>query len=857
MPRLSQYFHFCESRVVCVLFFVLFSFISRAQQEPRYEETSIHLNVAGLGGREVEALIQDEQAFLAVSDVFDYLRIKNTASSELDSVSGFFIEQNMPYLIDRLRGRIVLKDKIYPLETDELIQTSMGLYLKSTVFGKVFDLHCSFDFRGLSMAMSTKLDLPVIRERRQELMRSNLKKFKSEVVADTIVKRAFSLFNFGALDWSVASRQQIAGLSNTQVNLRFGTVLAGGETNFMLDYNSSQDFNMRQQSYLWRHVNNEKKYLRQVLAGKIPAHSTASLMAPVVGLQFSNSPTTYRRSFGTYTISDSTEPDWIVELYVNNVLLDYVKADASGFFSFQVPLVYGNSVVKLRFFGPWGEERSREQTINVPYNFLPKNEFEYRVSAGLVEDNRHSRFSRADVKFGVTQGLTMGAGLEYLSSVNNGNIMPFLNASFKVMPNILLSSDYTHGVRLRNVLTYRLPSNLLVELNYARYQKGQTVINQNFNEERKIMIAKPFRAKGFSGFSRLTFNQIVYPTTQHTLTDLLLSAMVKNVSLNLTTYALASDADFVNMYSTMVVALRLPSRLTLRPQLQYGYTRSKINELKLEVEKQVFGRGFLNLTYDRNFNYNTQGFGLGLRLDLSFARTSFFARQVNNRATFTQSVRGGAFYDGKTNYWSANNRVNNGRAGIVVYPYLDINGNNKRDKNEPKMNGLKLKVNGGRIQTDLRDTTIRIVDLEAYRNYLIELNPNSFDNIAWQLKDTTYSVVTEANKMKLIEIPVKVLGEVSGMVYLNDAGLTGQGRVIINIYRDGTTLAGRTLSESDGYFSFLGLPPGKYTASVDKAQMDRLKMTALPASVSFSIKSMSEGDVADNLEFRLQSDKGN
>ncbi|WP_255901129.1 hypothetical protein [Paradesertivirga mongoliensis] len=842
---------------MCVLFFVLFSFISRAQQEPRYEETSIHLNVAGLGGREVEALIQDEQAFLAVSDVFDYLRIKNTASSELDSVSGFFIEQNMPYLIDRLRGRIVLKDKIYPLETDELIQTSMGLYLKSTVFGKVFDLHCSFDFRGLSMAMSTKLDLPVIRERRQELMRSNLKKFKSEVVADTIVKRAFSLFNFGALDWSVASRQQIAGLSNTQVNLRFGTVLAGGETNFMLDYNSSQDFNMRQQSYLWRHVNNEKKYLRQVLAGKIPAHSTASLMAPVVGLQFSNSPTTYRRSFGTYTISDSTEPDWIVELYVNNVLLDYVKADASGFFSFQVPLVYGNSVVKLRFFGPWGEERSREQTINVPYNFLPKNEFEYRVSAGLVEDNRHSRFSRADVKFGVTQGLTMGAGLEYLSSVNNGNIMPFLNASFKVMPNILLSSDYTHGVRLRNVLTYRLPSNLLVELNYARYQKGQTVINQNFNEERKIMIAKPFRAKGFSGFSRLTFNQIVYPTTQHTLTDLLLSAMVKNVSLNLTTYALASDADFVNMYSTMVVALRLPSRLTLRPQLQYGYTRSKINELKLEVEKQVFGRGFLNLTYDRNFNYNTQGFGLGLRLDLSFARTSFFARQVNNRATFTQSVRGGAFYDGKTNYWSANNRVNNGRAGIVVYPYLDINGNNKRDKNEPKMNGLKLKVNGGRIQTDLRDTTIRIVDLEAYRNYLIELNPNSFDNIAWQLKDTTYSVVTEANKMKLIEIPVKVLGEVSGMVYLNDAGLTGQGRVIINIYRDGTTLAGRTLSESDGYFSFLGLPPGKYTASVDKAQMDRLKMTALPASVSFSIKSMSEGDVADNLEFRLQSDKGN
>ena len=32
---------------------------------------------------------------------------------------------------------------------------------------------------------------------------------------------------------------------------------------------------------------------------------------------------------------------------MNNVLISYVKADASGFYTFQVPLVYGNSDVKF------------------------------------------------------------------------------------------------------------------------------------------------------------------------------------------------------------------------------------------------------------------------------------------------------------------------------------------------------------------------------------------------------------------------------------------------------------------------------------------------------------------------------
>ncbi|PAM94542.1 hypothetical protein B4N84_12105, partial [Flavobacterium sp. IR1] len=128
----------------------------------------------------------------------------------------------------------------------------------------------------------------------------------------------------------------------------------------------------------------ESKLFKQVTAGRIFTRATSSLFAPVSGDQVSNSPMYNRRSFGTYSLNDYTEPRWTVELYVNNILVDFTEADASGFYSFEVPLMYGNTAVSLRHYGPWGEERIEERVINIPYNFVPKNEVEYTLSAGIV-----------------------------------------------------------------------------------------------------------------------------------------------------------------------------------------------------------------------------------------------------------------------------------------------------------------------------------------------------------------------------------------------------------------------------------------------------------------------------------------
>ena len=836
------------------LFFILLPLLSQSQDEPEYDEISVYFNVHRFGGTDLNAVIKDDTVYLPVNEIFNFLKIKNSLSEKLDSITGFFLNQQATYLIDKTGNKIVFQDKTFQLKPDDLIRTEFNLFLKSAYFGQIFGLECAFSFRSLSVAMTTKLELPVIREMRQEQMRSNINRLKGEVKADTTIGRSYPFFSLGMADWSVISTQQIKGKTDARLNFTLGSVIAGGEANVSLNYNKNTPFSEKEQYYLWRFVNNDHKALRQTMAGKISSQTTSSIFNPIVGVQFTNTPTTYRRSFGTYTLSDVTEPNWIVELYVNSVLVDYMKADASGFFKFEVPLVYGNSSVMLRFYGPWGEERTREVNISIPFNFLPSKEFEYSVSAGMVEDTLNSRFSRAVVNYGLTPRMTVGGGMEYLSSVTSGSSMPFVNTSIRLASSLLISGEYTHGVRFKGLLSYRMPSNMQMELNYSKYTKGQSAIIYNYLEERKAVVSMPVKTKNFSAYTRLTFNQIVMQNLKNTNAELLLSGALYGVNTNFTTYGIFTDPSNPYIYSNLSLALRLPSRITFTPQVQYEYLLNEIIAAKANFEKPLFNHGFLNLSYEQNFKSKITSVEVGLRYDLPFAQTGISARQSNDLTSFVQSARGSLIYDPKTNYFGTTNRSSVGKGAITFLPFLDLNRNGHHDADEPKVAGLNLRIDGGRILISERDTTIHVLDLIPYTSYFVELNKNSFDNIAWQISKQTMSVTVDANLFKTIEIPVAVMGEVSGMIYEKKRSENiGMGRVLINFYSKDSTLAGRTMSEADGYFSLLGLAPGDYTARIDPSQLEKINMKSIPFSLPVTVARSKDGDVIDGLEFTLQS----
>jgi hypothetical protein len=483
------------------------------------------------------------------------------------------------------------------------------------------------------------------------------------------------------------------------------------------------------------------------------------------------------------------------------------------------------------------------------------------VTAGVVENDQKSRFGRANLNYGLGKNITIGGGVEVLSTLARGKVMPYLNASIRLSSNILFSAEHVYNVRNKAVINYRSRSNLQVDLSYTRFEKNQLAVQMDFLEERKAIISMPIRTKKFNAFTRLTLNQFTLPYsytgdkpgTKFTSGELLFSGVVAGISNNITTYALFNKTGNPLVYTNFSLNYRFRSGFRLNPQAQYEYGQNKFSKLKMEVEKNISTRGFVNVSYERNMvGLKSNIVTVGFRYNFSFAQTFFSASKDKDAVRTVQSARGSIMYDKNSGYVGASNQSQVGKGGIIIKPFLDLNCNGSRDENEPGVDGLKLHINGGRIEPDHKDSSIRISSLEAYTSYYIEIDKNSFDNISWQIKKPVIKVIADPNQFKKIEVPISVLSEVSGFVKLkNETGSIGLGRVIVNIHSAEGKLMSKVISEQDGYFSYLGLVPGTYRVSIDPLQMEKLGLKT-KAAFDFDVKSTIDGDVIDGIEFTLE-----
>lgn len=838
--------------VMCLLLFFPYWHVA-AQTEKEYDEISVFIKIQGVNALELPGVVFNEDAYLPITDLFDLLKIKNTPSDNLNVISGFFINQDAEYVINHNKHEIVYKKKAYSINPDNFIKTPTNLFLKSSEFGNVFGLNCDFNFRSLTVTVKTEQELPAVRELRQETMRKNISRMKGEIAADTVIGKRFIVFRPGVFDWAVYTAQKVNDGNDTRANFGIGTTLLGGEANVALNLNTYTTFSEKQQYYQWRYVNNDLSALKQVALGKIQTRSISSIFNPVIGMQISNSSTIVRKAFGSYTISNVTQPNWVVELYVNNNLIDYTKADGTGHFSFNVPLFYGNSNVKLRYYGPYGEQQVHEENVAVPLNFIPPKKLEYTMSGGIVEDDSASKFGRADLNYGLSKHISVGGGMEYLSSIQSTPAMPFINMSARIGSSVLLSSEYIHDIGSKNVLTFRNPSNWQFDFSYSTYKEGQEATIYKYLQEQKLTISTPVSKNRMYLFSMFTISRTMLPATAYMNAEWMISGQLGKVATRINTYGVFID-NKQYIYSNLSLGFKLPGKILFNPQGQYDFSNSEIISVKTVLEKRLGTNFMLGMVYQRNIKSDINNFGITFKCNLRFAQTNFSSWSNNDVTTLNASATGSILMDTKSGIVKTANHANLGRAGFVLLPYLDLNCDGKKQKTEPSILDLKFKMNASRFEYNEKDTTIRIYELQPYAKYNIELDPLSFDNVSWRPKNKIMRVVAEPNQLKNVEIPVAVLGEVSGYVNIKTGDEEkGQGQVYVCIYNKDSVLVTRMLSEPDGHYSYMGLAPGTYFAMIDKNQLEKLNMRSTPAKSGFAIKIDRDGDVVEDVNFVIES----
>ena len=154
--------------LITLLFFMMSALPLIAQEDPDYDEISVNIKIPYIGLGEIDAVIRGGELWLPVTTLFDFLKIRNVPTTDLDQITGFFISPEATYTIDRPGNQIIYGDKTYPLGDRDLIRSESNLYLKAPWYGKVFGLNCTFSFRDLTVTVDTKLELPGIREMKLE-----------------------------------------------------------------------------------------------------------------------------------------------------------------------------------------------------------------------------------------------------------------------------------------------------------------------------------------------------------------------------------------------------------------------------------------------------------------------------------------------------------------------------------------------------------------------------------------------------------------------------------------------------------------------------------------------------------------
>lgn len=817
-----------------------------------FDEVPVRVMVEGYKLFYIDAIYGNNKLlFVNIEDLFNTLNIPCIAAQKGNNISGFIENENRPYSIDFDAKQINIGTKKINTKNG-LLKEEGALYMETSLFSEAFGITLTFNYRALTILLKSDFELPLIKQLRIEKLRTNLSKIKGEIIADTVVKRDYHILKFGTVDWSAASYQTSNRLTNHNLSLGVGTELLYGEADVAVNYYSQYKFDNRQLYYIWRWVDNDQSIIKQAQVGRISNQTISFINSPIIGAVVRNTPTTIRKASGYYTISEVTEPNWSVELYINNVMVDFTKADASGLYQFKVPNVYGYTTLKLKFYGPLGEERTDERTMNVPYTVMPVGEFEYGLSGGIVQDSISSRFGRAAFNYGVNRILTIGGGIEYLSSIPNGPYIPFATATFQPFSKLTINAEYAYGVKTRFLVNYYLKKGLLLEIDYARFVEEQRATLFNAPEERKVKLLIPIRYNKINGFAKLDYTEFVYKTFNYNQSSMMFSAYYQQFSANSST-----QVNWIGNLSSYVIndfalSYRMKKGVTVRPSAQYNFSDGNLVTCKLALEKYI-RRGNISFSYERNVLYNDSFIQLNFKYDLPFARTNISVSQSRGNIVASESAQGSLAFGGGNGYVYGSSNSSVGKGGILLYPFLDQNQNGIFDAGERMAKLATVSIMGGKVIISKKDSILRIPDLNAFTNYLVEFKDNDLENIAWRFKKKVYQVLIDPNQFKRIDIPIISVGEVSGMAYLDKGNtLKGFRRISVKFYeKNSNKVVAETLSESDGYIYYMGLEPGEYIARIDPEQLNNLEMVSSPEQIPVNISASFDGDIISGMDFTL------
>lgn len=840
-------------------------FVSLAYAETKFDELPADAEEIGveivhreIGITVIPSILVGDKIYLRIPDIFKFAGIRLEQEDEEISFKGFFIKEDATYSLDADTRTLEYAEQEHVLSPSEALVLKNGVYIRSDVIESTFGLSLAFDFSALTVQFNCDCELPVIELRKREKARKNKRAMQAPETAEYSYPLSRRLLSVGALDWSFSSNLQ-AKRRTDAFSAKAGIQFLGGDAEAFLLGEPDKPILAKDIDYQWRYGIAGSSLLTEIDLGNKLANGL-QLADSMIGFQINNRPRETKSSFASYEIFDHTEPGWMVELYINQALVDFTQADDAGNYSFVIPISYGTTQITRKFYGVYGEVRIEESSIEVPYTFLSPGSVEYNLSGGtpLTRFAPESTIGAADVKLGISSRITLGGGLQYDPHNTESPYMPTGSLSISPFSGLLLSGDYYHesgvqatfnadaiwGVSIGGGITHLFPD--------AKKRLGR-----NLEEQRQLQLQA--NMPWIQGNLRMQATE--RPTSDATGEIVLASTLTFN-TLGIP-FSFGGDSRFSrdhfsahHLSSTVRGSISLSTGgVYFRPELYYDVFTRSLTTANLRIQKSFGGDVFVSASGVRDFRTGNITASAELRLNLGILQISSGSTSSSvGTPTYNGSAQGSIMFDPVAMDIAFSDRSAVSTGGVLVRPFIDENVNEEYDEGEKIVPSFAIQ--GAGKPASLGSGLVRVTELQPYQPYILKPDLEGMQNIAIVPKYKSFGITPPANGFAMIDFPMYIAGQINGYVnFKKESGPEPAAGVRMLVMR----LSDSTLMEFDedfltyesGEFFNVGLLPGKYAVAPDAAQLAKLKLEAEPKYREFTLRSIEEGDMVENLNFDI------
>lgn len=577
------------------------------------------------------------------------------------------------------------------------------------------------------------------------------------------------------------------------------------------------------------------------------------------GIEISNFPLYVPSSITQHRFAGVLPPGWDVELYQDGVLIGRQNVNSKGEYEFSnVALNYGSNRFKFIYYGPQGQRSEEYKIFDIRSSQIKQGVDNYKINYSKVRSTDERML--LEYRRGLTDNITLQTAYSRLApeksilSKNYGLIgVSSYGNSYLLNTSVVGSEGEGWAAQILTQFQWRTTSFGLSrsEINdftseVFKESNGVKLEHQSTAKMSTVFFEKPsvrFILEAIKNeYSNPYYNN-------YEITNRLSTTLGRTLFFNDISYITSDNTD------------TLTGELSLLRSIQRGNIRGIASYNKNEMTAIGFDSQ-LNLTnYSLRYGAErkiiehitmfTGGFSKKLKY-FDFNMTASIS--TNDDYSVGLYISYGLQRDSINNRWNAGPDMKANLGSASVFAYIDKNNSNTFDEGDEPLSGIEFKINETLVnqKTDASGL-VHISGLSPYKETSIEVSEISVKSPYIRVINKTARFIPRPGKTMPIEIPFVLTGDIDGEVIVTKDN-SGEKNVIVELVSasDGRVIA-TTTTESDGYYSFDGVPRGKYRIRLNEEQSRRKLWQSIP---SFAELDLGQEDMFDQtINFGLVTSK--